>query len=133
MHSCRFSMMRRQRRSASRTAATLPKASEAGTAAKGSRGHATFRAPSVFARTTPGTGRPIMLKNIRRTILLASAAIAAIGTGAIAADVGRVATIDIPGNKFDNFDIGYVDSNASRYYIADRSNAAVDIFATQKT
>src|ERR1700676_1955937 len=73
-----------------------------------------------------------MLKTIRRTILLASAAIAVIGTGAIAAGVGRVATIDIPGNKFDNFDIGYVDSNASRYYIADRSNAAIDIFDTQK-
>ena len=73
-----------------------------------------------------------MLKNVRRTILIASAAIAAIGTGAIAAGVGRVATIDIPGNKFDNFDIGYVDSNASRYYIADRSNAAIDIFDTQK-
>jgi hypothetical protein len=73
-----------------------------------------------------------MMKNVPRTILLASAAIAVIGTGAIAASVGRVATIDIPGNKFDNFDIGYVDSNASRYYIADRSNAAIDIFDTQK-
>src|SRR5882672_3235621 len=73
-----------------------------------------------------------MLKNIRRTILLASAAIAVIGASAIAAGVGRVATIDIPGNKFDNFDIGYVDSNAGRYYIADRSNAAIDIFDTQK-
>jgi len=50
----------------------------------------------------------------------------------IAAGVGRVATIDIPGNQFDNFDIGYVDSAASRYYVADRSNAAIDIFDTQK-
>src|SRR5258706_2870711 len=73
-----------------------------------------------------------MLKNVRRRILIASAAIAAVGTVAIAAVVGRAAKIDIPGNKFDNSDTGYVDSNASRYYIADRSNAAIDIFDTQK-
>src|ERR1700719_2548777 len=76
-------------------------------------------------------GRPIMLKNIVRTILLGTA-IAVIGDSAIAAGVGRVATIDIPGNTLEIFDIGYVDANASRYYIADRSNAAVDIFDTQK-
>src|SRR2546421_11916272 len=73
-----------------------------------------------------------MLKIIRITILIASAAIALTATVAMAAGVGRVATIDIPGNKLDNFDIGYVDSDASRYYIADRSNAAIDIFDTQK-
>jgi DNA-binding beta-propeller fold protein YncE len=65
-------------------------------------------------------------------ILLASVVLTAVGASAIAASVSRIATIDIPGNKFDNFDIGYVDSNAGRYYIADRSNAAIDIFDTQK-
>src|SRR5882762_4600880 len=91
-----------------------------------------FRATSIFARTALASGGSIMLKNITGTILLASAAVAVIGASAIAAGVGRIATIDIPGNKFDNFDIGYVDSAASRYYIADRSNAAIDIFDTQK-
>src|SRR2546423_1983006 len=74
----------------------------------------------------------MMLKTLSTTILLASAAVGVIGAGAFAAGVGRVATMDVRGNKFDNFDMGYVDSNASRYYIADRSNAAIDIFDTQK-
>ena len=73
-----------------------------------------------------------MLKNITTTILFASAAVAAIGAAAFAAGIDRIATMDVPGNKFDNFDIGYVDTDASRYYIADRSNAAIDIFDTQK-
>jgi len=55
-----------------------------------------------------------------------------IGGSAVAAGVDRIAVMDVPGNKLDNFDIGYVDSNASRYYLADRSNAAIDIFDTQK-
>jgi hypothetical protein len=59
-------------------------------------------------------------------------AVAIVAGTAIAADVSRVGTMNIPGNAFDNFDIGYVDSNAGRYYIADRSNAAIDIFDTQK-
>src|SRR5215471_9619232 len=54
------------------------------------------------------------------------------GAAVAAANVSRVATIAIPGNKLDNFDIGAVDSNASRYYLADRSNSAIDIFDTQK-
>ena len=73
-----------------------------------------------------------MLKIAPRTALMTAIAIAAIGASAIAAGVGRVATIAVPGNTFDNFDIGYVDSNAGRYYIADRSNAGIDIFDTQK-
>src|SRR5262245_63271102 len=55
---------------------------------------------------------------------------AAVAAGA--ASVSRVATIAVPGKKLDNFDIGAVDTNASRYYLADRSNAAIDIFDTQK-
>jgi hypothetical protein len=65
------------------------------------------------------------------TTFIAASAIGAIG-GALAADAGRVATMEVPGNKFDNFDIGYVDSDASRYYIADRSNSSIDIFDTQR-
>jgi hypothetical protein len=67
-----------------------------------------------------------------RTSALTIALIAVVGGGALAASVSRVGVMELPGNKLDNFDIGYVDSNASRYYLADRSNAAIDIFDTQK-
>jgi DNA-binding beta-propeller fold protein YncE len=63
---------------------------------------------------------------------LAAGALALIGGSAIGANVSRVATIDIPGNKLEQFDIGYVDSETGRYYVTDRSNAAVDIFDTRK-
>ena len=56
---------------------------------------------------------------------------AAICGSALAASVGLNTTIAVEGNKLDNFDIGYVDANAGRYYLADRSNAAVDIFDTR--
>lgn len=52
-------------------------------------------------------------------------------TSALAASVGLTTTIPVEGNKLDNFDIGYVDANAGRYYLADRSNSAVDIFDTK--
>jgi DNA-binding beta-propeller fold protein YncE len=65
-------------------------------------------------------------------IAIAAGTVAMIGGSAIAASVSLVATIDIPGNKLEQFDIGYVDSETGRYYITDRSNAAVDIFDTRK-
>ena len=65
---------------------------------------------------------------MRRISILAAGAIAAIGASAYAASLNRVAIIDIPGNKLEQFDIGYVDAEAGRYYVTDRSNAAVNIF-----
>src|SRR5258705_9235564 len=62
----------------------------------------------------------------------AALVLVAITGGADAASVGRIATMAVPGNKLDNFDIGSVDSDAGRYYLADRSNSAIDIFDTQK-
>jgi hypothetical protein len=62
----------------------------------------------------------------------AALVLVAIAGGADAASVGRIATMAVPGNTLDNFDIGSVDSDAGRYYLADRSNAAIDIFDTQK-
>jgi hypothetical protein len=50
---------------------------------------------------------------------------------ALAASVSLTTTIAVEGNKLDNFDIGYVDANAGRYYLADRSNSAVDIIDTK--
>jgi hypothetical protein len=73
-----------------------------------------------------------MIKMRIRTALMTSVVLAIIaGTAIAASKVGRIAVMDVPGNTFDNFDIGYVDSNAGRYYIADRSNAAIDIFDTR--
>ena len=43
----------------------------------------------------------------------------------------QIATIEVPGKPFDSFDAGYVDQNTHRYYFADRTNQAVDIFDTQ--
>jgi DNA-binding beta-propeller fold protein YncE len=69
---------------------------------------------------------------IPRIAMAAAGAVAAIGGAAIAASVSLVTTIAIPGNKLEQFDIGYVDSETGRYYITDRSNSAVDIFDTRK-
>jgi hypothetical protein len=71
-----------------------------------------------------------MLKVFPRTALISAFALAAIAGSAVGTGVGLVATITVPGNKLDNFDIGYVDSNAGRYYVADRSNSAIDIIDT---
>jgi len=72
------------------------------------------------------------LHELRKPAVLAAFLATLIAGAAIAGDVARVATMAIPGNKFENFDIGYVDTSASRYYIADRSNAGIDIFDTQR-
>ena len=74
----------------------------------------------------------LQLKGIAKVPIIAGCAVAAIYASALAANLTRVATIDIPGNKLEQFDIGYVDSEAGRYYVTDRSNAAVDIFDTRK-
>jgi DNA-binding beta-propeller fold protein YncE len=63
---------------------------------------------------------------------IAVVAAAVIGGTAFATDVKLLATIDIPGEELKLFDIGVVDAAAGRYYIADRSNKAVDIFDTKK-
>ncbi len=49
-----------------------------------------------------------------------------------AAEVTRTSTIDLGGKPLDNFDIGWVDGQTGRYYLADRSNAAVDVVDTAK-
>jgi DNA-binding beta-propeller fold protein YncE len=72
-----------------------------------------------------------MSKRVQRISILAAGAVAAIGASAYAASLNRIATIDIPGNKLEQFDIGYVDAEAGRYYVTDRSNAGVDIFDTR--
>jgi DNA-binding beta-propeller fold protein YncE len=74
----------------------------------------------------------LSFKRMPKIPIIAGCAVAAISASALAANLTRVATIDIPGNKLEQFDIGYVDADAGRYYVTDRSNAAVDIFDTRK-
>ena len=51
-------------------------------------------------------------------------------SGARAADVAMVSTVDVNG-KLEDFDISFVDPAAGRYYLADRSNAGVDVLDTK--
>lgn len=44
-----------------------------------------------------------------------------------AAELKPIAQIGIPGAALDSFDISYVDQKTNRYYLADRSNKAIDI------
>jgi DNA-binding beta-propeller fold protein YncE len=74
----------------------------------------------------------ITFNRVPALALMATGIIAAVGVSAYAASLTRIATIDIPGNKLEQFDIGYVDSEAGRYYVTDRSNAGVDIFDSRK-
>lgn len=73
-----------------------------------------------------------------RATLLAGAVLTASSFGAAAATVnyGLLTTIAIPastvnsqGGAFNSFDISYVDPVTGNYYVADRSNASVDIFS----
>src|SRR5258708_30572219 len=73
-----------------------------------------------------------MSKRVPSISILAAGVVAAFGASALAESLNRVAVIDIPGDKLEQFDIGYVDSEAGRYYVTDRSNAGVDIFDTRK-
>ena len=69
----------------------------------------------------------------RRRIALISAAALVTGLAVVAyaAASGPSQTIEISGNALDNFDIGTIDADAGRYYLADRSNSSVDIFDTR--
>jgi DNA-binding beta-propeller fold protein YncE len=65
----------------------------------------------------------------RHTLLMATAVAAvAFGNSAHAMELKQIATIPVPGEPLVSFDISYVDQKTQRYYLADRSNKAVDIF-----
>ena len=56
---------------------------------------------------------------------------ALLGSGSVkAADVSMVSTIEVNG-KLDDFDISFVDAKEGRYYLADRTNAGVDVIDTK--
>src|SRR3979411_2507107 len=72
---------------------------------------------------------------------VAFAAISLATTGAFAACTGPGAptntqtkcltAIQIPGNPLRSFDISFVNPNRAEYYLADRSNAGIDVINTQ--
>jgi len=45
-----------------------------------------------------------------------------------AAELKQIGTLAVPGEPLNGFDISYVDQATNRYYLADRSNKAVDVF-----
>ncbi len=69
------------------------------------------------------------MKRIRMSYAVVAAAFMA-GT-AHAAELKQVGSIDIPGEKLTGFDISFIDQASGRYYLADRSNKAVDVIDTK--
>ena len=64
---------------------------------------------------------------LRKTLLTAAIFL----TGSVAAQAAapkEIAQIPIPGQPMTSFDISFVDQKTQRYYLADRSNKALDIF-----
>jgi len=59
--------------------------------------------------------------------LLSSAFFCLPAAHAGAAELKMISKVEIPGTPLDSFDISYVDQKTNRYYLADRSNNAVDI------
>ena len=58
-------------------------------------------------------------------------AAALMGGTAHAAELKQVGTIDVPGEKLAAFDISFIDKTTGHYFLADRSNKAVDVFDTK--
>src|SRR5580704_9338773 len=61
-------------------------------------------------------------------LLSASVAALALPAAANAGELRQIGTISIPGEALDSFDISFVDQKTNRYFLADRSNRAIDIF-----
>jgi hypothetical protein len=70
--------------------------------------------------------KPVRL--LALSLLFASAAVAALPCCGDAAELRQIGTISIPGEALDSFDISFVDPKTNRYFLADRSNKAIDIF-----
>jgi hypothetical protein len=74
----------------------------------------------------------MMKRHVQGMATAAAVATIIVGGSAFATEMKLLTTIDINGEELKLFDIGTVDPAAGRYYIADRSNKAVDIFDTKK-
>jgi hypothetical protein len=67
-----------------------------------------------------------------RILVTVFASLSIAAAASAAESVKQIGTIAVPGTPLDNFDISFVDQATHRYYLADRSNAAIDIFDSQK-
>ena len=65
------------------------------------------------------------------TFAAASGTVLMLAMQAHAADLKMIGTMPIPGMPLTSFDISYVDQPSERYFLADKSNAAVDVFDTK--
>ena len=76
----------------------------------------------------------MLARTLRRGAAFALTGMLLVGPTANASSVAnstvRLAKIAIPGKALRAFDIGWVDPAAARYYLADRSNASVDVIDT---
>jgi hypothetical protein len=68
------------------------------------------------------------MRTLILALLSASAAALALPSAANAGELRQIGTISIPGEALDSFDISFVDQRTNRYFLADRSNKAIDIF-----
>src|ERR1700688_5220293 len=76
----------------------------------------------------------IMSRKLKSLALLGSLLSCVLVGHVGAAELKMISKVEIPGAPLDSFDISYVDQKTNRYYLADRSNKAVDIVdgATEK-
>lgn len=72
-----------------------------------------------------------MLKMRAGTAVIAACAVFSFVASAGAAELKKVGTIVMPGEVLESFDIGWVDQDTNRYYLADRSNKSVDVIDTK--
>ena len=67
----------------------------------------------------------------KRTLLTTAIALGALAGAANAQPIKKIGQIDVPGATLDSYDIGFVDTAKSRYYLTDRSNKSIDVFDTK--
>lgn len=51
-----------------------------------------------------------------------------LATSVSAAELTQIGTLKVPGDALNGYDISYIDQATNRYYLADRTNKAVDVF-----
>ncbi len=88
---------------------------------------------SASRSTKSAVSTPVRFAGARRAMLCAVLG-GVLGSGAALADDGNgpgavrfVGSIPVPNAALHGFDISWVDASTERYYLADRSNAAIDV------
>jgi hypothetical protein len=71
------------------------------------------------------------MKSLSQAVIYVSTTFALLSY-AHAAELRQIATISIPGEKLTSWDISFVDQASQRYFLADQSNRAVDVFDTKE-